>query len=226
MSTAPIPNFGLASFSASSTFTYDELLSDGHHVVSRKGTVASGIGKLNRGQVVKMTVAGVITVPATAVECNAVIAENIDATSATVDCLVYVSGKMKADAIIWPGALPHADVTEALRDVGILIESVLFRDGLMVKGLPLADEEAAAKARIAANRDAGKAPEGEKPDLAQGVAESAWGHLPAEDRTADKEYLIAPLIEGEEEDKDKPKAASQPVHTQAKPASPPLPPKK
>lgn len=209
MSTAPIPNFALASFKSEGSYTYDALLSDGHHIVSRMGTVASGIGKLYRGQIVKVVVAtGVTTVPATAAECNAVLAENVDATAATVPALLYMSGKMKADAVIWPGALAHADVADALRNYGILLESVLFRDGLMVKSAPTAQQTEAAQQRIEENQEEIEGRSGETPEPEEiTIAESSWGHLTAEQRmSADAMDLIHPPVvidedeEGEETD--------------------------
>ena len=179
MSTAPIPNYALASFSQAGSFADDALLSDGHHVVSRIGSVASGGGKVNRGTIVKMVPAtGVITLPAAAADCNAVVAENCDATSATVACLVYVSGKMKADRLIWPAALPHADVADALRNWGILVESVLFTDGLIVKASVTEDQPPQlAKDRIEENRNRIQEAVEEAPALPVGVAESSWGYL-------------------------------------------------
>lgn len=218
MSTAPVPNFALASFSMGQTQTYDELLSDGHHITSRMGSVASGGGKLKRGTIVKIVPAtGVVTVPATAAECNAVIAENIDATSATVACLVYLSGKMKADALIWPGALPHADVADALRNYGILVESVLFRDGIIVKSAPTEEQAEAAKERIETLREAhGEPPAGEAPDLTGGVADSSWSYLTEEERATEPHLagpLPAALVEEEE----------APVTEQPVPATQPAP---
>src|SRR5580765_3180950 len=125
-----------ASFSTTA-FGYSPLLSDGDDVVSRTGTVASGVGVLKRGAVLKMDPAtGAISVPATAADCNCVLANDIDATSTAAAATVYVSGKMKADAIIWPGALGHGVVSDALRDFGILIESVVYTDGTLVKAAP------------------------------------------------------------------------------------------
>jgi hypothetical protein len=184
MSTAPQPNIALASFKSEGAFTYDPLLSDGTRIVSRMGTVASGIGKLYRGTILKVVPAtGVTTVPVAAADCNCVLAENIDATSATVAALLYMSGKMKADAVIWPGALPHADVADALRNWGILLESVLFRDGLTVKIAATEQETQVAQQRIEDNLGAIEGRTGEPAEAPEHtVAESSWGHLTAEQR--------------------------------------------
>jgi len=135
MSTAPIPNFGLASFSQEGDFYQDALLSDGHHVVTRKAQAALAVGKRSRGLVVKLDVsANAITIPAAATDCNAVLAENIDPVAAggTVECIVYVSGKMKENAMDF-GALGKKECAEALRSVGILVESVMNKDGQIPK---------------------------------------------------------------------------------------------
>jgi hypothetical protein len=203
MSTAPIPNIALASFKSEGAYTYDPLLSDGHHIVSRMGSVASGIGKLVRGTILKIIPAtGVTTIPVAAADCNCVLAENIDATSATVPALVYMSGKMKADAVIWPGALAHADVTDALRNWGILLESVLFRDGLMVKSAPKAAQEQVAVQRIEDNQEVIETRTGEIPLPEEiEIAESSWGHLTAEQRASpDAADLIAPPVQLTEEE--------------------------
>ena len=201
MSTAPIPNFGLASFGAAGSYTYDPLLSDGHHVVSRMGSVAAGSAKLVRGTIVNFAPATGYVLPNPLVAaCNAVVAENVDPTGATgrVDCLVYVSGKMKADAIIWPSAGTHAEIADNLRDYGILLESVLFRDGAIVKSAPTADQESKAKERIEDNRKRGtKEPDG-KLDLEGDIQDSSWGYLSAEDREKNPE-LAAPAPLGSEE---------------------------
>lgn len=124
---------GRASFSTT-PFAYTPLLSDGDDVVSRSGTVASGIGVLTRGTILKIDPAtGNITVPVAAADCNCILVNDIDATSTTVAATVYVSGKVKADALVWPGALGHGVVTDALRDFGILVESVVYTDGTLIR---------------------------------------------------------------------------------------------
>lgn len=200
MSTAPTPNFGLASFGASSVYNYDVLLSDGHHVVSRKGTLASGLGFVKRGTIVDLDVATGAVILGTLAGCNAVVAENADATSATVEVLLYTSGKMKADAITWPLVGSHAAVTDRLRDYGILIESVLFRDGLIVKTAPTAAEEEAARARIETNRERLEDKDADAPEEepAKTVADSSWGYLTPEERENQPTLGDPPLEAGPE----------------------------
>jgi len=147
----------VASFGVSTPTFLSPLLADGHGVTSRKGTVASGIGVLKRGTICKIVAAtGVITVGATAAEANCVLVDDIDATTATVQADVYLTGRMKADAVTWPGALSHADVTDALRDVGIYLESVMITDGSLAKSLPTGEEQKEAIANLEKARAAAK----------------------------------------------------------------------
>src|SRR4030095_7200113 len=196
---API---GQASFS-STPFGYTPLLSDGSDIVSRSGTVASGIGILKRGTILKIVPAtGVITVGATAAEANCILSNDVDATSATVTAIVYLGGKFKADAVVWPGALAHADVTDALRNYGIFIESVVFTDGTLVKSVPTATESAAAQVVVESNRQeeetarsAGRgAKEGEDAATKPSV-DSPWAYLTPEEREKQPELAAPPTMQ-------------------------------
>jgi hypothetical protein len=179
------------------SFSYIGLLSDGSDVVSRSGTVASGIGILKRGAILKCDPAtGVITVPAAAADCNCILADDVDATAATVAALVYLSGKFKADAIVWPGALGHGVVSDALRDFGILIESVVFSDGTLVKSVPLQAEAEAAMAIVEHNREelsrtgTPTGPPEQKP-----TADSPWAYLTPEERERHPELAHVPTTD-------------------------------
>ena len=202
MSTAPIPNIALASFKLESTQFYDGLLADGHDVTSMKGTIASGTqGKLYRGQILHITpsTGAIITAVtgAAATVANCVLAENIDATSATVDALVYMTGRMKASAILWPPAGAHAAHTEDLRDVGIYIESVLGQTGQMVKNVPTAEDEAAAKEQLEKNRERLKARQAEvETYYAPKPNDSPIGYMTVEEREKNPE-LMEPVREPE-----------------------------
>jgi len=192
---API---GKASFS-SATYNYYGLLSDGDDVVSRPGTIASGTGVVTRGTIVNCDPAtGAITIPATVATCNGILADDTDATSATVPANVYLTGKFKADALTWPGALSHALVTDQLRDYGIYIESVVFTDGSISKSVPKAEEEAAAKKIIeqnkAAKEKAAKEAEakakGEKEEEPQST-DAPWDHLTSDQKEKEPELAQA-----------------------------------
>ncbi len=176
-----------ASFSTTS-FSYQPLLSDGDDVVSRSGTVASGGGIIKRGAILKIDpVTGAITAPTLAADCNCILVDDIDATSATVPATVYLQGKFKADAVIWPGALGHGAVSDALRDFGILIESVLYTDGTVVKSAPTEQEQANAEKTLAANVAAATSTTSTtgEPETASAPADSVWGYLTAEQREKD-----------------------------------------
>jgi Bacteriophage lambda head decoration protein D/Putative binding domain, N-terminal len=187
-----------ASFS-STPFSYSPLLSDGDDVVSRTGTVASGLGVMKRGTILKMDPAtGALTVPVAAVDCNCVLSNDIDATSTAAAATVYVSGKMKADAIIWPGALGHGLCSDALRDYGILIESVVYTDGTLVKVAPSQAEAQAAQTVVEVNREteaakaAGPGPTAEQPKPSM---DSPWAYLTAEEREKHPELAEVPTAQ-------------------------------
>jgi hypothetical protein len=131
MSTAPIPNVALASFTKEGSFISNALLSDGDDVVSRTGTVASGSAVLQRGQIVNIDPTTGIIIPAVLGTSapNAVVAENCDATLAAQKCLVYIAAKVKADALIWPPTGSRTAIADALRDYGILVEGVMLPTG-------------------------------------------------------------------------------------------------
>jgi hypothetical protein len=133
MSTAPIPNYGLASFKAEGVFAYDSLISGGT-IVSRIGTLASGAGFYKRGQIVHIDPATGVVTPGDSAP-NGIVSENADATLTTSMVLVYLSGKFKADQIIWPGTGNRNALTDQLRDWGILIESVITPGGYSTQAI-------------------------------------------------------------------------------------------
>ena len=136
MSTPANP-IGQAKFTVSPDFTQIPLLSDGHHVVSRPALAVTGLGIVYRGTILKIDpLTGHITKPVAAVDCNCVLVNDIDATAADAAAIVYTSGKVKADALTWP-ALPVGAVTDALRDYGILVESVMQVNGTMAENAPM-----------------------------------------------------------------------------------------
>jgi len=203
----PATPIGAATFYMTTPTFVLALLSDGDDVVSRKGTVASGIGILKRGTIVNIVPdTGVITVPTTVAGCNAILVDDIDATSATVEAGVYLSAKVKADALTWPGVLNHALITDQMRDYGILIESVQFTDGSTVKSAPTAEEESEAKKNLdrarALHKEAARELAEEKKDQPP-PADSAWGYMSPEEKETDSElsYDAAHLARAEFEQK-------------------------
>lgn len=212
----PINPIGQASFSGPVAFNYYPLLSDGDDIVSRPASIASGGGIFKRGAIVKWDPAtGLITMPAAATDCNAIVVNDVDATSATQASQVYVSGKFKADAVIWPGALSHALVTENLRLHSMLIESVEFIDGSLVKGAPSEAEAAAAQKQVEVNR--AKADEAAKaaPSLDRKLSsDSPWGYLTPEERETQPQLAtVAKRDDGEEgeEGEEKPPEGGKPT---------------
>ena len=219
-STAPQPNFGLASFAQAGTYYYDPLLSDGDDVTSRTGTLAAG--KYNRGQILNITPATGAVIPAVlgSAAPNCILAENADATGGSVPVLVYLTGRFKADQVAWPAAGAHADVTDVLRDCGIILESVLYKDGTIVKSVPTEQDASEAKAVLEANRQRAQAKPAEAPEVRVGVTDSPWAYMTPEER-AQKPWLSNPPLEGEEEDSEK----KPPKHEQSR-ATPPRPPER
>lgn len=196
----PINPIGQASFSGPVPFNYYPLLSDGDDVVSRPASVASGGGIFKRGAIVKWDPAtGLVTMPVAATDCNAIVVNDVDATSATQAAQVYVGGKFKADAVIWPGALSHALVTESLRQHDMQIESVEFIDGSLVKSAPSEAQASEAKKTVDANRA-----EAEKVKAAAPVpadtpsSDSPWGYLTPEEREKQPQLAtVAKVDDGE-----------------------------
>jgi len=182
---------GKAAFSSTS-YAYYALLSDGDDIVSRPGTIASATGIVKRGTIVNVDPAtGAITIPATVAVCNGILADDTDATSATVPANVYIAGKFKADAVIWPGALSHALVTDQLRDTGIFLESVMYTDGTIVKSAPTKAEEDEAKKQVEKNKaESKKAAEATEETAKEGPkpSDSPSAHLTAEERDKHPEY--------------------------------------
>lgn len=208
-----------ASFSTATFPNAQPLLSDGDDIVSRSGTIASGLGIHKRGEILKIVPAtGVITVPVAAADCNCVLVDDVDATSATKAAVVYLTGKMKADALIWPGALAHADCADALRNYGIYVESVIFTDGTLVKGMATAVEEQNARAVVEKNRSdqAAKttAPPAEIEEKPK--ADSAWAYLTPEEREKHPELAEPPTA------KELADAAGQPEVPPTTPVPPPV----
>jgi hypothetical protein len=182
MSTPTIP-FGTAGFIGPFPFDYYPLLSDGDDIVSRSGSVALGGGVLQRGAILKYDPAtGLVSAPVVETDCNCILAGDIDATSAAAACVIYVGGKFKADAVIWPGALNHALITESLRQHDMQIESVVFTDGSLVKSTPTEAEAQEAIRTVEENRGkeakAAAAVETEKLP----PSDSPWAYLTPEER--------------------------------------------
>src|SRR5215471_15818644 len=190
-----------ASYSQTSFTNPMPLLTDGDDAVSRSGTIASGTGVVKRGTIVKFVPAtGVTTLPAAAADCNGVLAEDVDATAATVSALIIVSGKVNAAALIWP-ALNHGDCADALRNYSIIVESTVYTDGTLIKSAPTDAEASEAKARLdkaradlkKAEEEAAKAPgEKEEDKDKPKPSDSVFAYLTAEEREKHPELAEPP----------------------------------
>jgi len=139
----PTPNIyanGVASFTPPIQFAYVPLLTDGHHVVTRPCTLASGT--MARGTIVKWDPAALgITAPAAASDCNAVLVNDIDATAGAAGGMVVISGKVNAAALTFPAALNHGSVTDALRNYSVIIETCYGTDGTLLKSAETTDDQ-------------------------------------------------------------------------------------
>jgi hypothetical protein len=222
MSTPTIP-FATAGFISGGAFTYYALLSDGDDVVSRSGILQLAAAKQLRGAILKFDPATTnVTVPAVESDCNCILALDCDATLANAPCQVYVGGKFKANAVIWPGALSHGLITNALRNFDIQIESVVFTDGSLVKSVPTEAQAEAAKKVIADNEGREKQAKAEaKPD--DPGRDSPWAYLTADERLnhpelatihdrEDQEKADQEKADQEKGDKPKPTTTAPPVH--------------
>lgn len=124
------------------SFEYEELLSDGHHVTSVISPFDFAghppvVPQLKRGTVMHFVPSAggnKAWLPAAAAECNAVLAADVDVSLApTPPVQLYLSGKMKANAMVYVAGVDPPAAVEALRDVGILVETVLNRQGGMTR---------------------------------------------------------------------------------------------
>jgi hypothetical protein len=126
----PANPIGQAFFATSPDFNTIPLLSTGIEVVSRPGLAASGLGIIYRGTLLHLDpLTGALTKPVVALDCNCVLSNDIDATLAAAPGIVYVHAKVKADALVYPPAVPQGSCNDALRDYGIYVETVLQANG-------------------------------------------------------------------------------------------------
>ena len=227
----PANPIGTAYFYTTAFPNRPALLSDGDDIVTRNGTVASGIGVITRGTICNIVPStGVITVPSTLAGCNCVMMDDIDSTAATVSAMVLLSGKVKADALTWPGALAHGDVSDYLRDYGILVEAVMGIPGSIVKSTPTEAEAAEAKKRLEAAREAlKKSLEPPKPEEEEKLppADSILGYLtPEEQEKASALAEFASVAAVTAPHARHPAHETHPSHEEANKKTPPPPPAK
>jgi hypothetical protein len=113
-------------------FSFNELLSDGDDIVSRPGTIAAGFTYL-RGQILHYNDATqAISAPVVETDCNCILSNDTDTTGGQpLPANVYVSGKFKSDAVIWPAALSHFLIDQNLRVAGLFLENVVTQAGTL-----------------------------------------------------------------------------------------------
>jgi uncharacterized protein len=128
----------LASFTGPTAFPFQDPLVV-EDAVSRGGILLTG-STFVRGQVVAYDTATSKWKPAaSAAVCNGILAEDCDSSGGDAACVVYVAGTFMASGLTWP-AFPHDQITEALRNYGINLESVEIQTGAMVKPVILSTE--------------------------------------------------------------------------------------
>lgn len=107
---------------------WDNLVAGPHDRVTEGITVASGEGELSRGSVLgKVTASGeyVLSDPGSSdgsEDPAVILAEDIDATSAAVETIAYLSGEFNEDRITLGGAHTVDSVRDALRDLSIYLK--------------------------------------------------------------------------------------------------------
>jgi hypothetical protein len=116
------PNSAYPAAMTTETFTPDRLLLGGH-VISRKITIDTGV--LVRGTVIGKITSGGKYIKSLSAAADgsqtpdAILAEDVDATSADVEAMAYFTGDFDALAITLGTAHTVASVTEGLRVKGI-----------------------------------------------------------------------------------------------------------
>ena len=118
-------------FSTIDTYQPDSLLAGDFPRVERKLTVASGAGVLPRGAVVALDGAGKAvlvdssSVTPSAQEPVAVLAHEVDATSADAEGIVYYTGEFNEAALTFGGTDTVADHVDALRALSIFTDTII-----------------------------------------------------------------------------------------------------
>lgn len=118
-----------AGVTAEGTYTPDELVVQVD--IGEKRTIVSGAGVLKRGTVLgKITTGGKLTKSASASSDGSqvpycILAEDVDATSADADTIVYMGGTFNQNALILGTGHTLASIYDALRQVDIHLVKAL-----------------------------------------------------------------------------------------------------
>ena len=112
----------MANLVTETNYAYDELIGGTYpHVLKGGGIIASGAGALKRGTVLGLiTASGKYTVANTANEDgsqvgSAILADDVDATSADVNAEIYISGMFNREKLIFGGEDTYDKQAENLR---------------------------------------------------------------------------------------------------------------
>ncbi|TQE98437.1 MAG: head decoration protein [Spiribacter salinus] len=120
-----------ANFQTVGTYQPDTLLAGDFPRVERKLTIASGAGVLPRGSVVALDANGkAVLVDSASVEPSeqapvAVLAHEVNATSADAQGIVYYTGEFNEDALTFGGSDTIADHRGALRALSIFTDTII-----------------------------------------------------------------------------------------------------
>lgn len=122
----------VASFSSQGTFTPDGIIAGEDDLQSRQITLVSGQNQPRGAVLGKITASGKYKLSASAAgdgsEVPAVVlAEATDATSADKVTVAYFGGVFDENALTYGAGHTKASVREALRDVGIKLQSSITR---------------------------------------------------------------------------------------------------
>lgn len=116
-------------FDSEGSYTPDKLFD--RDTLPLKVTVASGAGVLARGAVLgRVTANGKYRLSASASSDGsqtptAILAHAVDATSGDVEAIVYIRGRFNSGAVTFGAGHTAASTFDALRDVGIYLETVV-----------------------------------------------------------------------------------------------------
>jgi len=101
----------------------------GENCRQKAAVIASGEGVLLRGAVLEVNGTSYEYEELTAaagVNARAILAEDVDATSAAADAEVYLAGKYRTSDLVWPAGIADAQKNAAilaLQDRGIILDS-------------------------------------------------------------------------------------------------------
>ncbi len=124
-----------ASFGAEGSFTPDNLIAGCAQTHCIKATIVSGAGARKRGDLLgKVTASGKYKLSLSGASDGSevprvILAEDVDATSADKEAMIYLSGEFNSNAITLGTGHTIASVTEGLRDLNIYLHAPVKIDG-------------------------------------------------------------------------------------------------